>query len=199
MSNYFLQKNDFVGMSYYKLLLVLISAAIYTFVRKNNLKNVDKSFAELLIVYFTLKAIEKKYHKNVWMKTGTSVVDKTFDITPTFLLKVLIMINAKKISKGTTRIIILNIINKLLSMAIKMGYLNPLFSYISLAIEGYLFYLIPNKNIFDVIYFPTKEILKFADMNFGELLFSDPSTVSLLCNIIEILEVFYFARIVYLD
>ena len=180
MRDYLLQSDDLVGLSYYKLNLVLISAAIYTFVRKNNLKNVDKSFVELLIVYFTLKAIEKKYHKNVWMKTGTSVVDKTFDITPTFLLKVLIMINAKKISKGTTRIIILNIISKLFNTAYNIGEVGPIFPFISLAIEGYLFYLIPNKNIFDVIYFPTKHILKFADSNLG--VFNDTGTALLLCK-----------------
>ena len=105
------------------------------------------------------------------------------------------MINAKKISKGTTRIIILNIINKLLSMAIKMGFLAHIYIFISLAIEGYLFYLIPNKNIFDVFYFPTKQILKALPYYFSIRL----GVLQLLCNIIEILEVLYFARIVYLD
>ena len=40
----FLHSDDLVGVSYYKLTLVLIGAAIYTFVRKNNLKNVSSHY-----------------------------------------------------------------------------------------------------------------------------------------------------------
>lgn len=192
-----LHTGDLVGISYFKLTLVLIGAAIYTFVRKNNLKNVDKSFVGLLIVYFTVKAIEKKYHSNVWLSTGDTPFDMNMDITPSFLLKVLILINAKKISKGTTQIIILNIISKLLSTATKMGYLASGFGSISLAIEGYLFYLLPNKNIFDFFYFPTKLILTILGLYMSKAPSTD--TIAFWTNVIEILEAFYFARIVYLD
>lgn len=190
-----IQPGDHVGLLFRKTTLILVGAAMYTFIRKNDLKNVDKSFVTLLTIYFTIKAIQKNYDTDVWLNTGDAP-DVFDEISPSFLFKVLFLINAKKINKGTTKIIICKILSSISAYAWKAGIVNSSLGYfIQIALDSYVYYLIPNKNISDVIYFPIKSVISFMELN--NVMSTD--TRKNINNIIDIAEAFYFIRIIHLD